>query len=169
MADKNQELLREFIKFQNEQSAKNQAAIQEACMAQQAKMTEVQNAFLNHLVLALKENVGGANGSGQGQPAPDEFRMESLAQGITEFDYDPEANITFESWYSRYESLFTEDAVNLLDPAKTRLLLRKLSTRCHELYTNSILPQTLKDILFDATVTRLKSMFGRQVTQFRAG
>lgn len=170
MAEENKKLLLDFIKFQNEQSIKNQAAIQEACMKQQAAMAEVQQTFLKHLADTLKENVGG-NGSGalgQGNTPPDEFRMESLSQGITEFEYDPEANITFDSWYSRYESLFTEDAVNLSDQSKTRLLLRKMSTRCHELYINSILPQTPKDILFAATVTRLKSIFGRQVTLFRS-
>lgn len=90
------------------------------------------------MVATLKDNAGAnASGSRQGQPAPDEFRIESLLQSITEFEYDPEANITFQSWYSRYESLFTEDAINLTDQAKTRLLLLKLSTRCHQLNINS--------------------------------
>lgn len=41
MTDK--ELMLEFIKYQNEQSQKNQAAVQEAFMAQKAKKTEVQH------------------------------------------------------------------------------------------------------------------------------
>lgn len=145
----------EFLKYQQEQN-----------QAQQAQMAQSQQDFLKHLATAFNP-VGVRNEIPH--PAPDadaEFRMESLGQTITEFEFSPDNNITFDAWYSRYESLFTEDAVKLSDPAKTRLLLRKLSTRCHQLYINSILPHTPKDIAFADTIVRLKSIFGRQESLF---
>lgn len=102
-----------------------------------------------------------------GQPRKDaEFRMEALGQSISEFDYTPESDITFDAWYGRYESLFSEDAVHLTEQEKTRLLLRKLNTRCHQIYINSILPQLPKDKSFIDTVTLLKSIFGRRESLF---
>ena len=52
--------------------------------------------------------------------------MDSLTKRITTFAHDPEAGLTFELWYSRYESIFDKDACNLDDAAKVRLLTQKL-------------------------------------------
>lgn len=83
-------------------------------MAQQARMAEIQQTFLHHLASTLKENVGARVVLVKLIQLQTSSARKALlrAQGITEFEYDPEANITFESWYSCYEGRFTEDAVN---------------------------------------------------------
>nr|VZI16588.1 unnamed protein product [Spirometra erinaceieuropaei] len=35
--------------------------------------------------------------------------VDHIASSITEFLYDPQAHITFDSWYKRYEDLFSVD------------------------------------------------------------
>lgn len=144
--------LGEFIKFQQEQNK-----------SQQLAMAQAQYKFMASIVSTL---TGNANQRPQNIQTDSEFRMETLGQSISEFDFVPESEITFDAWFGRYESLFSEDAVNLSDQAKTRLLLRKLNTRCHQLYTNSILPQTPKDKSFAETVARCKATFGRQESLF---
>lgn len=95
-----------------------------------------------------------------------EFLIESLATNITEFSYDPESNVIFETWYRRYEDLFIVDGEKLDDAAKVRLLLRKLNTPAHERYVNHILPSHPRDFPFADTVTKLTKIFGRQESIF---
>lgn len=97
---------------------------------------------------------------------PTDARMESLANSITEFHYDPEANLTFDHWFSRHEDAFLVDAASLDDPAKVRLLLRKLSDKTHAEYTNHILPKQPRQCDFNATVEKLKELFGAHVSTF---
>ncbi|XP_055604914.1 uncharacterized protein K02A2.6-like [Uranotaenia lowii] len=89
-----------------------------------------------------------------------ELVIESLANSIAEFRYEPEHNITFTAWFTRYEDLFARDAARLDDSAKVRLLLRKIGTSEHDRYTSYILPKAPKDVSFSETVTRMKSLFG---------
>lgn len=134
-------ILSDFIRFQQGQS-RTQAQMQNDFMAQ---------------VRAANQQI----------PRQDaEFRMETLGQSMSEFEFAPESGATSAAWYGRYESLFSEDAVNLSEQAKTRLLLRKLSTRCHQLYVNSILPQTPAQKSFTDTVKLLKDILGRQESLF---
>ncbi|XP_037927866.1 uncharacterized protein LOC119662336 [Teleopsis dalmanni] len=95
-----------------------------------------------------------------------EQTMEILAWSITEFVYDPENNLTFETWYTRYEDLFLVDASKLDDVAKVRLLLRKLSTTVYNKYMNFILPNRPREYNFTTTVEKLKQLFGLQKSQF---
>lgn len=95
-----------------------------------------------------------------------EFIIESLATNISEFVFDPENNLTFETWYARYEDLFTIDAVKLDDAAKVRLLLRKLSTHVHSKYINYILPKHPRDYQFEKTVKKLTELSGLRKSQF---
>lgn len=144
--------LSDFVKLQQEQS-----------QAQHLAMAKTQQEFMERVATTLAGNAE----QHHGQPRTDaEFRMEALGQSISEFDYTPESDITFDAWYGRYESLFSEDAVHLTEQEKTRLLLRKLNTRCHQIYINSILPQLPKDKSFIDTVTLLKSIFGRRESLF---
>lgn len=95
-----------------------------------------------------------------------EFLIETLSRGINEFNYDPEAGVTFEAWFAKYEDLFEEDARNLDGPAKVRLLLRNLSTVAHKKYVNYILPKKAKEVSFEDTTKTLKSIFGRHTSLF---
>lgn len=86
---------------------------------------------------------------------------EALAPQLTEFTYDPEFDSTFENWYRRYEEFFKQDAANLDEPTKVRLLLRKLETSAHNRYINFILPKLSSDFNFIETVQKLKQLFGK--------
>ncbi|XP_062556637.1 uncharacterized protein K02A2.6-like [Armigeres subalbatus] len=97
-----------------------------------------------------------------------EFIIEYLSSGITEFMYDPENGVTFAAWFSRDEDLFHEDAKNLDEAAKVRLLLRNIGTVAHQKYISYILPKKPKDQNFDQTVSILKTIFGRQISVFNA-
>ena len=81
---------------------------------------------------------------------------------IAEFLFDPEANVTFDSWYKRYEDLFTIDLSEQDDAWKVRLLLRKLGPAEHERYANFILPKNARDVSFVDTVRILTQIFGEQ-------
>ena len=96
-----------------------------------------------------------------------EFLIESLANSMVEFEYDPNSDeLNFDGWFKRYEDLFNKDAASLDDAAKTRLLLRKLNTKAFERYTNFILPKKAKDVEFKDTVAYLSKIFNRQISLF---
>ncbi|XP_052895733.1 uncharacterized protein K02A2.6-like [Anopheles moucheti] len=100
----------------------------------------------------------------QQQPQPlfnPELILEALAGNISEFRYDPEAGLTFESWYARYIDLFQEDASRLDDAAKVRLLGRKLGTAEHARFSNFILPRVPRDFSFSEMVEKLTVLFGK--------
>ena len=49
--------------------------------------------------------------------------VDHAISSITEFLFDPGANVTFDSWYKRYEDLFTVDLSEQDDVWKVQLLL----------------------------------------------
>ncbi|XP_062714346.1 uncharacterized protein K02A2.6-like [Aedes albopictus] len=93
--------------------------------------------------------------------------LESLSSNITEFAFDEENGVTFGRWFDRYQDLFENDARQLEDAAKVRLLLRKLDTPSRSRYINYLLPKLPKDVTFEDTVKILKKIFGNQVSTFR--
>lgn len=93
-------------------------------------------------------------------PPNPEAVLDSLAGNVKEFRYDSENNITFNAWFSRYKDLFDKDAARLDDPAKVRLLMRKLGTVEHERYLSFILPQAASFYSFEQTVEKLGKLFG---------
>lgn len=96
-----------------------------------------------------------------------EFLLESLANTMVEFHYDPDSDDgLFDVWYSRYADTFSQDACKLDDASKVRLLLRKLDTRAHSRYANFILPKKPKDNDFEESVTKLKEIFSRRTSLF---
>lgn len=92
--------------------------------------------------------------------------IDTLAKAMQEFVYQPEDGLTFETWFLRYEDLFSEDADALDDKAKARLLLRKLSSKDFERFSNSILPRTAKELTFQETIDTLEELFGQTESQF---
>lgn len=98
-----------------------------------------------------------------------EFVMESLSNSITsEFIYDPENNITFENWFARFSDTFKHDATRLNDKQKVRILMRKLGTREHDLFTHYFPASELSESNFDQIVEKLKFRFGSKETVFRS-
>nr|VZI31822.1 unnamed protein product [Spirometra erinaceieuropaei] len=77
-----------------------------------------------------------------------------------------EAHITFDSWYKRYEDLFSVDLAAQDDAWKVRLLLRKLGPAEHERYANFILPKNPREVAFKDTVRTLLQIFGEQSSLF---
>ncbi|CAH8499886.1 unnamed protein product [Dicrocoelium dendriticum] len=86
--------------------------------------------------------------------------VDSLINGITEFSFDPDSGLIFDTWFRRYEDIFRTELSNLDDPSKVRVLLRKLGAVEHERYVNYILPKHANDLNFDDTVTQLREIFG---------
>nr|VZI12977.1 unnamed protein product [Spirometra erinaceieuropaei] len=92
--------------------------------------------------------------------------VDHIAGSITEFLYDPQAHITFDSWYKLYEDLFSVDLAAQDDAWKVRLLLRKLGPAEHDRYANFILPKNPRELAFKDTVGTLSQIFGDQSSLF---
>ncbi|XP_055604855.1 uncharacterized protein K02A2.6-like [Uranotaenia lowii] len=97
--------------------------------------------------------------------SPDQI-IESLSSVIREFHYDPEAGITFERWFNKYEDLFRADGKDLDDAAKIRLLMRSLSVPVHEKFTNYLLPRHPRDFSFGQVIEKLKTIFSEKRSLF---
>ncbi|XP_055634157.1 uncharacterized protein K02A2.6-like [Toxorhynchites rutilus septentrionalis] len=129
---------------------------------------DLRNAILRltELVASQQEQIQLLNRTGQANQPGSEKIIESLATGIEDFYNDPDGGVFFDAWFARYEDIFKVDGKNLDDPTKVRLLLRKIGTKFHERYVNSILPKHPRDFGLDDTVTKLKKLFGRQTSLF---
>ncbi|CAH8430770.1 unnamed protein product [Dicrocoelium dendriticum] len=92
--------------------------------------------------------------------------VDAITNSITEFSYDPNAGLTFESWFKRYEDVFRVELGDHDDDWKVRLLLRKLGTAEHSRYVNFILPKNARDCTFEETVKCLGQIFGEQSSIF---
>nr|VZH91149.1 unnamed protein product [Spirometra erinaceieuropaei] len=103
---------------------------------------------------------------GQSSAAGGSQSVDHIADSITEFLYDPQAHITFDSWYKRYEDLFSVDLAAQDDAWKVRLLLCKLGPAEHERYANFILPKNPREVAFKDTVETLSQIFGEQSSLF---
>ncbi|XP_058127718.1 uncharacterized protein LOC131269390 [Anopheles coustani] len=84
------------------------------------------------------------------------FKQGTLNQ---KFRYEKEIGITFKNWYSRYTDLFQKDAARIDDPAKVRLLLRKLGAAKHDWYLSFIMPSRPSDFSLEDTVVKLTALF----------
>ncbi|XP_055918466.1 uncharacterized protein K02A2.6-like [Eupeodes corollae] len=84
--------------------------------------------------------------------------MDSLANNLSEFCYDPANGITFEGWFSRHEDIFCVDGKDLHEASKVRLLMRKLNPTAQEKYASYILPKNTRDIDFKETTDILRSL-----------
>ncbi|BHF79495.1 hypothetical protein SprV_0702261500 [Sparganum proliferum] len=103
---------------------------------------------------------------GQSNAAGGSQSVGHIVGSITEFLYDQQAHSTFDSWYKRYEDLFSVDLAAQDDAWKVRLLLRKLGPAEHERYANFILPKNPREVTFKDTVQTLSQIFGGQSSLF---
>ncbi|BHF65205.1 hypothetical protein SprV_0200821500 [Sparganum proliferum] len=117
------------------------------------------------LMEALTAKLSNSN-MGQSSAAGGSHSVDHIAGSITEFLYDPQAHITFDSWYKRYEDMFSVDLAARDDAWKVRLLLRKLGPAEHERYANFILPKNPREVTFKYTVQTLSQIFGDQSSRF---
>lgn len=119
------------------------------------------------LIAQISGQTTDENGDPIAQPAPaidQQFR--NLAEQMILFCYDPDSNLTFDSWYKRYESIFTIEIANWQPAAKIRLLLQKFAQADYQKFADSILPQSPTQLTFDEVVAKLKAMFGYRETKF---
>lgn len=106
------------------------------------------------------------DGQGHTISTAPELTIESLANTIETFNFDPDSGSTFDAWYARFEDVFTEDAKSLDDAARVRLLLRKLNTHTHKLYSDYLLPLKSKSKTFKETVQILTKIFAKPDSLF---
>ncbi|VDD75812.1 unnamed protein product [Mesocestoides corti] len=92
--------------------------------------------------------------------------IDGLSNSISEFSYDPENGVTFESWYRRYEDLFRVDLASQDDAWKVRLLTRKLGPAELKRYTDTILPKSSIDFTFGENIQNRKSRFAEHTSLF---
>ena len=91
---------------------------------------------------------------------------DSIANSISEFTFDPDSGLTFDTWFKRWDDIFRTEFSKFDDAWKVRLLLRKLGTMEHERYINFILPKGARDFSFDDTIKQLAEIFGDQSSLF---
>lgn len=73
-------------------------------------------------------------------------QVKDIADRMVLFEYDPERELTFETWFDRYESIFTSEAANLSEPVKVSLLLQKFSQTDYQKFANDIMPRKPTDM-----------------------
>ncbi|PIO68868.1 hypothetical protein TELCIR_09329 [Teladorsagia circumcincta] len=121
------------------------------------QMMEEQRKVITKIMERIPER-----GQGDGQPVEPMSlpnMMTALSNRIEKFEFDPEADMTFSKWFSRYKDVFFEDAKQLTESAKVRLLCEKLDSVSFEKYQRHVLPREKSQIGFGETVEILKELF----------
>ena len=72
--------------------------------------------------------------------------MTTLVNRIPNFSYNPDAGLTFELWYSRYENILDTEGASLDDSAKVRLIVQKLDQESFQKYDAHIMPLKYSEI-----------------------
>lgn len=93
-------------------------------------------------------------------------RAKNLADQMVTFSYDPDNNLTFESWYGRYTTVFTVDIAGWTDAEKIRLLLTKFPQSDYQKFAELLMPQSPTDLTLEAVIVKLKTMFGFRESKF---
>ncbi|CAO4386706.1 unnamed protein product [Caenorhabditis nigoni] len=93
--------------------------------------------------------------------------VESISTRIPNFVYEPDEDLTFDAWYSRYEDVITKDGATLTDEVKARLVLAKLNAKEYSHFANRILPETPNSLKFEDLVPKLKETFKSTSSIFR--
>lgn len=96
---------------------------------------------------------------------PQERTLDVLSRSIEPFA--PNKSTTFKSWYNRHSDVFERDGERLEDPAKTRLLLRKLNQEAYEKYSNILLPREPRDLTFQESIDKLTAIFCESESTFQ--
>ncbi|KAK5971408.1 Retroviral aspartyl protease, partial [Trichostrongylus colubriformis] len=92
--------------------------------------------------------------------------MAALSNRIEKFVFDADVEMGFSRWYSRYKEVFTEDARQLPESARVRLLCEKLDNVTFEKYQRHVLPRNVSDIGYQDTVDNLKHLFDFKASEF---
>lgn len=152
--------MEEAIQLLLQAQARRDEVMQEA----QAKRDLVMTQLLTRLLAMPAGEAAGP--AGTNVVATIQQQTKCLADQMTCFEYDAAANLTFEAWYSRYESIFETTIANWTEPDKMSLLLQKFSQADYRTFADAILPTGPTAITLAEAVKRLKSMFGYRETKF---
>ena len=106
------------------------------------KAMQEQNSMLMQLLQQQQANVGGVGRASTAQAVSQSGpSLDCLERQIRSFEYEPESGLTFESWYTRHESIFEADALSNDEALKVNVMLRHLGNKVHAQYTNFIIPR----------------------------
>lgn len=133
-------------------------ALEKILLNQQDQFEKAQERILEKLTKQLT----GASST----PGSDSNSVDAITNGITEFHYEPDAGMIFDSWFKRYEDIFNVELKEKDEHWRVRLLLRKLGTTEHTRYCNFVLPKNARDFGFDATIKQLSEIFGERSSLF---
>ncbi|VDL92347.1 unnamed protein product [Schistocephalus solidus] len=111
-------------------------------------------------VMLFSSSMGQSNATGFSKS------IHPIAGSMADFLYDSHAHITFDSWYKRYEALFSVDLLAHDDAWKVRLLLRQLGPAEHESYANFLLLKNPREITFVDTLKTSSQLFGEHSSLF---
>uniref|UniRef100_A0A336MU47 CSON001400 protein n=1 Tax=Culicoides sonorensis TaxID=179676 RepID=A0A336MU47_CULSO len=117
-----------------------------------------QNSQALHMMAETVKNI-------QAPSTPQENTIDILARGIDVFD--PENLHVFKMWYDKHKDVFEVDGGNLTDDAKSRLLLRKITQKAYEKFSNIILPKKPSDLTFEETISKLEEIFCESESTFQ--
>lgn len=93
-------------------------------------------------------------------------RVKDLADLMVSFDYDPDNNATFDSWYKCYTTIFTIGVKGFDEPTKIQLMFQKFSHVDYQRFADSILPKEPSELTLEEAVKELKRLFGYKETKF---
>ncbi|VDL63729.1 unnamed protein product [Nippostrongylus brasiliensis] len=92
--------------------------------------------------------------------------MAAISNRIEKFVFDPEKEMACSRWYARYKDIFTEEARQLPEGAKVRIICEKLDVVTFEKYQRHVLPKDVSDISFEETIETLKKLFNFKASEF---
>ncbi|VDL83597.1 unnamed protein product [Nippostrongylus brasiliensis] len=133
-------------------------------MEEQRKIAEQQQ---KDMIAMMVGQMTGVRGSGHGSEEVSVPNvMSALSHRIDRFIFDPEVDMGFSRWFSRYKEVLMNDAKQLPESARVRLLCEKLDTVSFEKYQRHVLPREVSEIGFDETVLTLKQLFDLKSSEF---
>lgn len=130
------------------------------------KLIEQQAAMLSQLTNLFQQQQERSIAPSQQQESTSKAAlMDSLANSMTDFIYEPESGLVFQAWYTRYTHVFERDASTMQETDKVALLWRKMSNHVHERFRNYVLPKQPSEMSLRDTVDKLNKLFGKVETE----
>ncbi|VDL68524.1 unnamed protein product, partial [Nippostrongylus brasiliensis] len=136
----------------------------EELMEEQRKIAEQQQKDMIAMVVGQMTGVRGSGHGSEEVSVPNV--MSALSHRIDRFIFDPEVDMGFSRWFSRYKEVLMNDAKQLPESARVRLLCEKLDTVSFEKYQRHVLPREVSEIGFDETVFTLRQLFDLKSSEF---
>ena len=148
---------------------------EKAATEQEKAQSERQQKFMEQMLEIVKATqtakveIDTTTGQPKASLSTKEVLIQSLRNKLETFDYNPEADGTFDVWYRRYEKIFTVDAAALDEKDKVSLLLYRLSNTVFARISqqSSIYGKSSPfDLDFEKVRELLDQTYGSQVTLF---